>query len=488
MNSLSHKNNTAAKPAMLHGNAKPFVQAKLTVNEPGDMYEQEADAMADRVMRMSSTETVKPVTGLIGKSLQRKCAHCEEEEKKKPIMRKAEAGNSGISVSSSFAASLNSSKGGGSALPQNTRGFMENAFSADFSSVKIHSDSQASEMSESIHAKAFTYGNDIYFSIGEYHPNTNRGKHLLAHELTHTLQQGDISRKIQRQYSYYGGNTGAPADWSTQVASATTSAQKTALVQSAIGTSVTVSDRTSQSASDTQPIPAHLQAFTATNLVVNYDDNLNTKSSVTGRGTLTNNAGYTFKHRGLNYVILGPMVIRSTNYFTMISTLNHEFDHVSQNINGSTLSGNSSELDAWTSSFIREFHSSFTIRDDGSGHCRLINTSQFVPILGYYEASGVTTTEKQTAITRISSYYSRVIQGHAGYLKFFRFWLRQSLGQVHHQLADDLISGLSLTILSSEPIRQYAQFSCGTLGSLTYNTFSISSPIFPTGIPPTTSP
>ena len=60
MTSLLH-NNKASKPATLHTKAKPFVQAKLTVNEPGDIYEQEADAMADRVMRMSSTETIKQV-------------------------------------------------------------------------------------------------------------------------------------------------------------------------------------------------------------------------------------------------------------------------------------------------------------------------------------------------------------------------------------------------------------------------------------------
>ena len=201
MNSLLHKNNLATKLAMLHGKTNHFVQAKLTVNEPGDIYEQEADAMADRVMRMSSTETVKPVTGLIGKSLQRKCAHCEEEEKrKKPVMRKAEAGNSGMSVSSSFASSLNASKGCGSSLPQGARSFMENAFSTDFSSVKIHTGSQASEMSKGIYANAFTTGSDIYFKSGQYRPDTNEGKHLLAHELTHVVQQNSnrFSMGVQR--------------------------------------------------------------------------------------------------------------------------------------------------------------------------------------------------------------------------------------------------------------------------------------------------
>jgi len=202
MNSFLHKQNQASDKVMLHGGAKPILQAKLTVNTPGDVYEQEADAMADRVMRMASNETTKPVTGIIGKSLQRKCAHCEEEEKKKkPIMRKAEAGNAGMSVSSSFASSLNASKGGGAPLPPGTRSFMENAFSTDFSSVRVHADTNASEMSKGINAKAFTHGNDIYFNEGQYNPDSGEGKHLLAHELTHTVQQdeGIKNYKIQRQ-------------------------------------------------------------------------------------------------------------------------------------------------------------------------------------------------------------------------------------------------------------------------------------------------
>jgi hypothetical protein len=199
VNFLQHKNSIVSDPLMPYGKAKQSLQTKLTINTPGDIYEQEAVAMADRVMRMSSNETAKPLTGLIGKSLQRKYTHCEEE-KRKPIMRKVAAGNSGMSVSSSFASSLNASKGGGSSLPQGTRSFMENAFSTDFSGVKIHTGNQASEMNKGINARAFTYGNDIYFKEGQYNPVSSEGKHLLAHELTHTVQQGDDIKgeKIQR--------------------------------------------------------------------------------------------------------------------------------------------------------------------------------------------------------------------------------------------------------------------------------------------------
>ncbi len=177
------------------------VQSKLQVNQPGDSFEQEADAMADSIMRMADAHphqpVSKPVTGIIARSVQRKCAHCEEDEKK--LMRKAEAGSSGMSVSSSFASSLNASKGGGSSLPPGTRGFMENAFSTDFSKVKIHTDNQAAALSEGINAKAFTYGCDIYFNSNQYSPGTDEGKKLLSHELTHVVQQGGNYNGLQRR-------------------------------------------------------------------------------------------------------------------------------------------------------------------------------------------------------------------------------------------------------------------------------------------------
>jgi hypothetical protein len=89
-----------------------------------------------------------------------------------------------------FEQNLSSSKGGGSALPSNTLQFMESRFGADFSGVRIHTGSYAENLSSNIHAQAFTHGNDIYFNSGKYAPHTEAGGTLLAHELTHTLQQG----------------------------------------------------------------------------------------------------------------------------------------------------------------------------------------------------------------------------------------------------------------------------------------------------------
>ncbi len=189
-----------SKPGLQIGMYKHFVQPKLEINTPGDMYEQEADAMGDSVMRSPSTHTpVKPITGLIGNSVQRKCAHCEEDDKKK-VMRKTEGPGYGTQASPALVSTIGASKGTGSPLPMATRNFMENAFSTDFSRVRVHTDSKASEMSKDIYAKAFTTGSDIYFKDGEYQPDTHEGRHLLAHELTHVIQQGTDGPLIQRKW------------------------------------------------------------------------------------------------------------------------------------------------------------------------------------------------------------------------------------------------------------------------------------------------
>lgn len=81
-------------------------------------------------------------------------------------------------------------KGGGSPLPDDTRDFMETRFGNDFSSVRVHHDSEAVQLNRDLRAKAFTHGSDIYFNAGQYNPKSSGGKKLLAHELTHTIQQG----------------------------------------------------------------------------------------------------------------------------------------------------------------------------------------------------------------------------------------------------------------------------------------------------------
>ncbi len=181
---------------------RTIIQPKLMVNAPNDVYEQEADAVADRVMRMPLVSSKAQGTqGMLASSIQRKCAHCEEEKKKMPVMRKADNGG-GFETSSAFSSQLSNTRGGGQAMPSETKGFMESRFGRDFSHVRVHTDGSAANMSAGIQAKAFTHGSDIYFNRGEFTPNTEGGKRLLAHELTHIVQQGEtypnLSRMIQR--------------------------------------------------------------------------------------------------------------------------------------------------------------------------------------------------------------------------------------------------------------------------------------------------
>jgi hypothetical protein len=120
--------------------------------------------------------------------LQRKCAHCEEETnlQLKPLFSMVQKKQASHKV----AHSIESSKGGGTPIPEPTRDFMESRFGTDFSAVRIHDDHIASDLSSALSAQAFTVGNDIYFNKGKYAPETTAGKQLLAHELTHTVQQG----------------------------------------------------------------------------------------------------------------------------------------------------------------------------------------------------------------------------------------------------------------------------------------------------------
>ena len=164
------------------------IQRKVSIGALNGPLEHEADSMADKVMRMPEPNVI-----------QRKCAHCEEEEKaqRKPsesFIQKKSSETNGVSYT--VANTIQSTKGSGNALPEATKSFMESKFGANFSDVKIHTGNYASQLSKELNAQAFTVGNDIYFNEGKYAPESSGGKHLLAHELTHTLQQDN---QIKRQ-------------------------------------------------------------------------------------------------------------------------------------------------------------------------------------------------------------------------------------------------------------------------------------------------
>jgi hypothetical protein len=175
------------------------IQAKLTIGQPNDKYEQESDRIADQVMRMP-----EPKGSLVNgqSSLVQRQAGCtgptcdEEEEEEEPVQAKSLTSKA-PPVTSGLQSQIQSMKGGGQPLPDSTRAFFESCFGRDFSDVKLHMDAGAAEAAQSLDAAAFTTGNHIVFGDSRYTPGTPAGQRLLAHELTHVVQQCDIATQAR---------------------------------------------------------------------------------------------------------------------------------------------------------------------------------------------------------------------------------------------------------------------------------------------------
>ncbi|HEU4326217.1 MAG TPA: DUF4157 domain-containing protein [Roseiflexaceae bacterium] len=168
-------------------NAVPLIQASLRVNAPDDTFEQEAESVADMVMRSPAPSGDLDIPTDPSAALH---------------VQRASGEGTGLSASPSVETNIaQMQSGGGSPIPASDRSFFENRFGHDFSQIRIHTDSRAVETSRSLNARAFTVGTDIAFDAGEYQPGTASGRHLLAHELTHTIQQtgGIATKRIQRQ-------------------------------------------------------------------------------------------------------------------------------------------------------------------------------------------------------------------------------------------------------------------------------------------------
>ena len=191
---------------------KVEVQPKLTIGAPGDKYEQEADRVAAQVVQRINAPATPPLSSPNGDGenkiqrkpviplLQRVPQSSEEirEQGRENLFQRSEfsqrVSRQGVeasipNVQGNFERTLNRAKGGGLPLDRAFRGKVEPEMGADFSGVKVHTDSEADQLSQSIQAKAFTTGEDIFFKKGEYEPGSQQGQELLAHELTHVVQQ-----------------------------------------------------------------------------------------------------------------------------------------------------------------------------------------------------------------------------------------------------------------------------------------------------------
>jgi hypothetical protein len=257
-NPLSARPETILRLQRMAGNraVTRLIQRKVTVGPAHDHYEQEADRVAQQVMsapapvaaplqRVAEDEEepvqamplAASITPLVQRQadedeelqakpllqreaapeeeelqtkslLQREAAPEEEELQAKPLLQRqveedeelqAKAISNGESFvpGADFEQRLSAQKSGGQPIPGDTRQFMESRFGADFSGVRVHADSAAVQLNREVQAQAFTHGNDIFMGEGSPSLDSEGGGHLLAHELTHTLQQG-ASYRIQR--------------------------------------------------------------------------------------------------------------------------------------------------------------------------------------------------------------------------------------------------------------------------------------------------
>ena len=203
------------------------LQAKLRIGQPGDVYEQEADRVADAVMRMPEPQVrrqpieeeeeeqmqTKPFTDQITPLVQRQVEEEEEEqvqtkpvteqitplvqrqieeEEEEELQTKSTSGSI-PEVQPDIESHIQSLKGGGQPLSKKDRTFFEPRFGRDFSQVRVHTDANAAEAAGAVNARAFTVGQDIVFGTGEYAPRKALGQKLLSHELVHVVQQTDSS-------------------------------------------------------------------------------------------------------------------------------------------------------------------------------------------------------------------------------------------------------------------------------------------------------
>jgi predicted secreted Zn-dependent protease len=211
---------------------------KLTVGAVDDPLEREADAVAERVMRDESPSVRRAAAPSVQRctgSGQCECDRCKEEEERRAtaadgtVRRHAEG--DGASAGGAFSdAALGrvdaAVRGGGRPLGDDSRADMETRFGHDFSRVRIHDDASAAESAAMVQARAYTLGADIVFARGEYAPGTTEGRRLLAHELTHVVQQGMSAPVVRRQparIQRQGKEDGPPASRTGPNASTTSS-------------------------------------------------------------------------------------------------------------------------------------------------------------------------------------------------------------------------------------------------------------------------
>ena len=378
---------------------------------------------------------------------------------------------------------------GGEPLDAATRDLMESGFSEDLSDVRVHADQEAARETRAADAAAFTTGHDIFFGPGRYAPETVSGRHLLAHELAHVIQQtkADSGRvagsdpeaeanlaaaRVSAGTHIAGPLSAAPAGviarspstWKADVEEAKKKDDAEALA-GLLRTAITTLKRkvvvakTSAGGNikpgDYQPLPD-----------LNFDINLNSKQSkplVSGGAThsLSGNAGYAFSDGATKYIVLGPKSLNEESpIFSMMHAeheLYHSVHHLSPARTAPTggsktpdaaappvMTDAEEELETYTEDFLNYFHQLRGFMP------------QWGPLISFYERAGAA--ERTKALNKLKAHYNSppsppIPSGDVASVKqSFEKWLRRRLkdsATSSKQLIQDLSRDLKITASST---------------------------------------
>lgn len=185
-----------------------IVQPRLEIGQPGDKYEREADKVADTIVSMPDptpqtqlTTSKQSVQRSMGGIIRPSFAAIQTTNRLNISKIQTSGGTVDNATRMDVESKLNNSSGRGSPMDEKTRSFFEPRFGENFEGVKIHTDANAARMNVALGSYAFAYGNNIFFNHGQYQPETMAGKRLLAHELTHVVQQGAVVRRQSNNIS-----------------------------------------------------------------------------------------------------------------------------------------------------------------------------------------------------------------------------------------------------------------------------------------------
>ena len=415
------------------------IQEKLAINQPGGQDEQEADRIAQQVIHMPDHISLPIQVS-------------QKNQLSSPSRSPDHAEQAGMSPVSHDLLHTQ-----GQPLDPSIRNYFEPRFGYDFSRVRIHNESSAHRAAANMRAEAFTVNNSIAFANGRYAPETPQGRVLLAHELTHVIQQGTHpqipqAHVIQREPSQPGkkdpgsgekSSAQTPtqctpidaAQWNKSVKEAKEMKdinQKGEAMARLVAQALCQLNLQVHTAGSSKPDavdPADYQQVPT----INFDVRLNDKTRWKSSERLTTNAGYNFTHNQNSYVILGPNALNEVTLLTTQQFAQHELFMVSTApLRPSGESKTDVELATWTHDFRNYFHR----------YLPLSIRPRWERLIDYYQRRETTDQARQTAITALVDYYRNPPPGidTKEFRQKFAQWMRRESGR----LIDDLDAVLHL--------------------------------------------